>query len=385
MGDQQGSTRLTMRSAPVGGQLVAARRDYLPFGEDVPAAAGPRAGVVGYGQTTGPRQGYAGMEADEATGMSHTLWREYDSLSARWTVPDPYGGSMELSSPQTFNRYAYCNNDPANLTDPRGLMAASAGWDSVSGGFWGGGSGFFDPHFGGPGIINQRMAEQGNAINSFFEANRINGWLKDGKITKAEAQARVDANSNLEIEEITTSVTEVALEEVTVKVIDEAMGECMQDFCKGPPEMGGPYIADTNVLEQLVSEGKVVGDGDCVDLLQKVMGSIGETMQWTPGERVEDTKASRSIKSGTAIATFINGRYPNKKHGNHAAFFKGYAKDGSGFFVYDQYSRRGPDGKMKHGTLSRFIAYNNPTDGNPPSNTGSAFYVIRTLPPGMRR
>jgi RHS repeat-associated protein len=58
------------------------------------------------------------MEADEATGMSHTLWREYDSLSARWTVPDPYGGSMELASPQSFNRYTYCNNDPVNKIDP---------------------------------------------------------------------------------------------------------------------------------------------------------------------------------------------------------------------------------------------------------------------------
>ncbi|HEX7316013.1 MAG TPA: hypothetical protein VF297_19025, partial [Pyrinomonadaceae bacterium] len=93
MSDQQGSTRLTMTSAPVNNQLVTARQDYLPFGEEVPGGVGPRAGVAGYAQTTGPRQKYAGMEQDEATGMSHTLWREFDSLSARWTAPDPYGGS----------------------------------------------------------------------------------------------------------------------------------------------------------------------------------------------------------------------------------------------------------------------------------------------------
>ncbi|MBV8856146.1 MAG: RHS repeat protein, partial [Acidobacteria bacterium] len=44
MADQQGSTRVTMYGAPVGGQLVAARQDYLPFGEEVPGTAGPRAG-----------------------------------------------------------------------------------------------------------------------------------------------------------------------------------------------------------------------------------------------------------------------------------------------------------------------------------------------------
>lgn len=157
MTDQQGSTRLTMTSAPVGGQLVAARQDYLPFGEDVPGAVGPRAGVAGYSQSTGPRQKYAGMEQDEATGLSHTLWREFDNLSARWTAPDPYGGSMALISPQTFNRYAYVNNDPVNLTDPTGLMPASEGWGSVSGDFWGGGGGYSNSHFGGPEAIGEAL------------------------------------------------------------------------------------------------------------------------------------------------------------------------------------------------------------------------------------
>ncbi|HEX7314023.1 MAG TPA: RHS repeat-associated core domain-containing protein, partial [Pyrinomonadaceae bacterium] len=80
-----------------------------------------------YAQTTGPRQKYAGMEQDEATGMSHTLWREFDSLSARWTAPDPYGGSMDPGSPQSFNRYTYCNNDPVNKVDPAGLMLIDIG------------------------------------------------------------------------------------------------------------------------------------------------------------------------------------------------------------------------------------------------------------------
>lgn len=61
------------------------------------------------------------MENDEATGMSHTLWREYDALSGRWTAPDPYGGSMTVADPQSFNRYTYVNNNPVNSVDPLGL------------------------------------------------------------------------------------------------------------------------------------------------------------------------------------------------------------------------------------------------------------------------
>src|SRR6266540_6285972 len=34
----------------------------------------------------------------------------------------PYGGSMTIANPQSFNRYAYVNNDPVNFVDPSGLL-----------------------------------------------------------------------------------------------------------------------------------------------------------------------------------------------------------------------------------------------------------------------
>jgi RHS repeat-associated protein len=195
MADHQGSTRLTMRSAPQNNQLVVARQDYLPYGEDVAGTVGARAGVAGYGQQPGPRQRYAGMEADYSTGMSHTLWREYDSSSARWTAPDPYGGSMELSTPQSLNRYAYVNNDPVNKVDPTGLMAASSGWGAASSGFWGSEPGFFDPHFGGPGIINSRMAEHDDLVNTRLQGIRAQHYLNEGNV--AAAMAIMEANSGV--------------------------------------------------------------------------------------------------------------------------------------------------------------------------------------------
>ena len=60
-------------------------------------------------------------ERDEATGLDHTWFRKYDSYAGRWTTSDPYGGSMSLANPQSFNRYAYVGNDPINFVDPLGL------------------------------------------------------------------------------------------------------------------------------------------------------------------------------------------------------------------------------------------------------------------------
>ncbi|MFL6253577.1 MAG: RHS repeat domain-containing protein [Pyrinomonadaceae bacterium] len=194
IGDQQGSTRVVMS----GGSVVS-RHDYLPFGEDVPAGTGLRAGSQGYSQADGLRKQYAGMEQNEATGMSHTLWREFDDMSARWTAPDPYGGSMSLSSPQSFNRYSYVNNDPVNQTDPAGLMAASEGWGSVSSNFWGGDPGFFDPHFGGPGIIAEAMAKFDSDLADTMFAARINDLIKKGLVTEAQAREMIKDNENLSL------------------------------------------------------------------------------------------------------------------------------------------------------------------------------------------
>jgi hypothetical protein len=39
----------------------------------------------------------------------------------RFLQPDPYEDSYSLADPQSFNRYAYVQNDPVNLVDPSGL------------------------------------------------------------------------------------------------------------------------------------------------------------------------------------------------------------------------------------------------------------------------
>lgn len=61
----------------------------------------------------------------------------------------------------------------------------------------------------------------------------------------------------------------------------------------------------------------LVGDGNCVSLV-KNLTDVGNTARWRPDGRVMD---SRNIATGTVIAKFENGRYPNRPTGNHAAFY----------------------------------------------------------------
>ena len=44
---------------------------------------------------------------------------------------------------------------------------------------------------------------------------------------------------------------------------------------------------------------------------------------------------NKDLSPGTAIATFENGRYPNRPHGNHAAFYLGQVANG--IYVVDQW------------------------------------------------
>ena len=183
--DHQNSPRVTTGASGA----VVARHDYLPFGEDL-VSVGLRATTPGYAVADTARQKYAGMERNETTNMAHTLWRQYDSFSARWTSPDPYGGSMEPVNPQSFNRYTYVNNDPVNLVDQLGLMwnlpDASTSWSDVAGGFWGWGDLADSPRSSGRTIIAARMAAQARLIQARIDGKLLSQYLRKGQYDAAK-------------------------------------------------------------------------------------------------------------------------------------------------------------------------------------------------------
>ena len=108
------------------------------------------------------------------------------------------------------------------------------------------------------------------------------------------------------------------------------------------------------------------GNDECVTLV-KNLTAVGWTGKWRQGDTVV---GNNSIQQGTAIATFIDGRYANQSHGNHAALYVGQVTDG--IYVMDQWRSKPKIGKRfirrkgkdAHG---RFID---------PSNNADAFFVI---------
>jgi RHS repeat-associated protein len=57
----------------------------------------------------------------DSDGGEDAMMRRYASSLSRFSQPDPYDGSYDLTEPQSFNRYAYVQNDPVNFVDPSGL------------------------------------------------------------------------------------------------------------------------------------------------------------------------------------------------------------------------------------------------------------------------
>lgn len=72
---------------------------------------------------------FAGLEHQYESGLDHAQYREYESPTGRWMVPDSYSGSYKFNDPQSLNRYSYVENNPLSFTDPTGQfgLATAAG------------------------------------------------------------------------------------------------------------------------------------------------------------------------------------------------------------------------------------------------------------------
>ncbi len=61
------------------------------------------------------------LDHDAESSTEHAQFRQYSSIQGRWMSPDPYGGSYDMTNPQSMNRYAYVLNSPLSGVDPSGL------------------------------------------------------------------------------------------------------------------------------------------------------------------------------------------------------------------------------------------------------------------------
>jgi len=129
--DAQGSTR-TRISNNGSSSVVESRHDYLPFGEEISSGVGLRTTNQGYGVADPNRRKYGMIDRSDVNGLDHAMFRKYESYAGRWTSPDTFDGSYDLTNPQSLNRYSYSLNDPVNLVDPTGLDPPLCTIDGVS-------------------------------------------------------------------------------------------------------------------------------------------------------------------------------------------------------------------------------------------------------------
>ncbi len=114
--DQLGTPRMIFDKT--GSLANTKRHDYAPFGEEL--FNGARTTTMGYA-ADGVRQKFTLKERDIETGLDLFGARYYGSTQGRFTSPDPMTASARATRPQSWNRYAYCYNNPARFVDPDGM------------------------------------------------------------------------------------------------------------------------------------------------------------------------------------------------------------------------------------------------------------------------
>jgi RHS repeat-associated protein len=115
--DHLGSTRLLTDSS---GNAVR-RYDYESFGTEIPSGVGGRSTAMGYTATPDSfNLKFTGQERDSETGLDYFHARYYSAAQGRFQGPDPENAGASLTDPQSWNGYAYVNNNPMMFTDPDG-------------------------------------------------------------------------------------------------------------------------------------------------------------------------------------------------------------------------------------------------------------------------
>lgn len=86
--------------------------------------------------TAATNRRFTSYDRSASTGLDYAVNRSYDPGQGRFTQVDKVGmEAVRLTSPQSLNLYAYCQNDPINASDPLGTW----GFSFSFGGFFGGG------------------------------------------------------------------------------------------------------------------------------------------------------------------------------------------------------------------------------------------------------
>lgn len=71
-------------------------------------------------------------ERDNETGLDYSINRYYSSIQGRFTSADPTLSSIDVTNPQTLNRYTYALNNPLVYVDPDGLEPTIGSYNELN-------------------------------------------------------------------------------------------------------------------------------------------------------------------------------------------------------------------------------------------------------------
>jgi RHS repeat-associated protein len=150
--DWLGSSRLTSTAS----RTVYSDSAYSPYAEQ-------------YAPDGTADASFTGQNTDTTSTLYDFTFREHSFTQGRWISPDPAGlRSVDPTSPQSWNRYAYALNNPLSYIDPTGLECV---WDDGSY------DSNDDPTTGTP----ASCAKAGGTWvdHSYFQANGLADWSGD--------------------------------------------------------------------------------------------------------------------------------------------------------------------------------------------------------------
>jgi RHS repeat-associated protein len=191
--DHLGSTRLTSNAA---GTAVG-YHDYLPFGEEIPSTVGGRGSLYGETELT---QKFTAKERDAETASSAMQALDYfgaryfSGTMGRFASPDPLMGSAKISSPQSWNRYAFVFNNPLRFTDPTGMYTCQGTADQCN---------QFEKNRAS--ILKSKDSDAVRAANAYGKANTDNGVVvrfadnlgdRGGTASRIDSGLRADPNDS---------------------------------------------------------------------------------------------------------------------------------------------------------------------------------------------
>lgn len=118
--------------------VIVARRDFMPFGEEIFNGVGARSETLKYGTNADDvKKKFTGYLKDSETDLDYAINRYLSSVLGRFMQVDPYNIIIEkergknkqekeqilkeyLSKPQIWNKFLYCVNNPLIFTDKDG-------------------------------------------------------------------------------------------------------------------------------------------------------------------------------------------------------------------------------------------------------------------------